>query len=331
MAGSSSKTAVTMALVGNSILTVMKFVAFFLSGSGAMFSEAVHSLADTGNQGLLFIGIRRSERPPDSMFHYGFGSERFLFALFSAMGIFVLGCGVTVYHGVHTLTHPPEQTFGPMLFIVLGVSFAVDGFVMWQTTVAIHREKGEKSMGSYLSSSSDPTIAAVLLEDGAACLGVLIALVGIGLSAATGSHVPDSIATLLIGGMMGLIAVWLGVKNSGLILGRSIPQEVQQAAVEFLRAQPTVERVHDVKTRIVGASHFKLKAEVDWNGRVLASRLEEWVEGQKDRLATEEGRRSFALEFGERMTRAVADEVDRIESELKRLHPELKNLDFESD
>ena len=331
MSVSSPKSTVLMALVGNSVLTVLKFVAFSFSGSGAMLSEGIHSLADTGNQALLFIGIRRSERPANSMFHYGFGSERFLFALFSAMGLFVLGCGVTIYHGVRTLLDPPEQTFGPMLFIVLGISFAVDGFVLWRVIGAIHAEKGDESMWSYLRSSSDPTVAAVLLEDGAACLGVVIALVGIGTAAATGSHVPDSIATLLIGAMMGLIAVWLGVKNSVLILGRAIPVEIQRAVVGFLNEQPTIERVHDVKTLIVGAAHFKLKAEVDWDGRVLGGRLEGWVEEQKDLLDTEEGRREFARNFGERLTRAVAVEIDRIEDELKQRHPELKNLDLESD
>jgi len=97
---------VLFAVLGNGTLTVIKFVAFLISGSGAMFSEAVHSAADTGNQMLLFLGARRSERPADQMFHYGYGSERFLFSLLAALGIFVLGCGVTVYHGIEGLVHP---------------------------------------------------------------------------------------------------------------------------------------------------------------------------------------------------------------------------------
>ena len=104
----SSRGAVVAALVGNGFLTLIKFGAFALSGSGAMLSEAIHSFADTGNQGLLFLGIRRSQRGPDAMFHYGYGVERFLFCMLSAIGIFVLGCGVTVYHGISSLFHPPE-------------------------------------------------------------------------------------------------------------------------------------------------------------------------------------------------------------------------------
>ena len=104
MAGS-GKSAVLQALIGNGILTVIKFVAFVMSGSGAMMSEAVHSFADTANQALLFIGVKRSMRPADETFAYGYGADRFVFALMSAMGIFILGCGVTIYHGVHSLLH----------------------------------------------------------------------------------------------------------------------------------------------------------------------------------------------------------------------------------
>ena len=116
-----------------------------------------------------------------------------------------------------------------------------------------------------------------------------------------------------------------------MFLGRAIPAELQSAVVSFLESQPSVERVSDVKSRVVGAGRFKLKAEVDWNGRELAKGLEDWVEEQADRLGTPEERRAFTREFGERMTRAVAAEIDRIEDELKRRHPDLGHLDFESD
>jgi len=296
MAGGSSH-AVKLALIGNGFLTILKFISFGLSGSGAMFSEAVHSFADTGNQALLFVGIKRSTRPADAMFPYGFGGERFLFALLSAVGIFVLGCGVTLYHGVHTLLDPPELSYGWLI----------------------------------LRSSSDPTVAAVLLEDGAACLGVLFAMGGIGLSIATGSHIPDAIATLLIGGMMGCIAIWLGYKNRTLILGRSIPEHVQVGVIEFLRGQPTIESVHDVKSRIVGAGAFKLKAEIDWDGRVLARSLDEWSTTQTERFLDDEQRLHALHDFGEKMTEALGDEIDRIESELKARFPELHHVDLESD
>src|SRR5262245_52952478 len=106
MSESGSKGAVVAAIVVNVFVTAIKFTAFAYSGAGSMLSAAMHTLADAGNQFLLFLGIKRSERPADTRFHYGYGNERFLFALLSAAGIFVLGCGVTVYHGVHSLIDP---------------------------------------------------------------------------------------------------------------------------------------------------------------------------------------------------------------------------------
>ena len=106
MAGSTSARTVITALAGNSFVTIIKLVAFLLSGSGAMLSEAIHSAADTGNQLLLFIGLRRGEKAPDEKFHYGYGGERFVFGILSAAGIFFIGCGITVYHGIDSLLHP---------------------------------------------------------------------------------------------------------------------------------------------------------------------------------------------------------------------------------
>src|SRR3712207_2483447 len=111
-APASSFRAVAVALLANSCVTVLKLVAFVLSGSGAMLSEAIHSAADTGNQFLLYMGLQRGSRERDERFHYGYGGERFVFGLLSASGIFFIGCGVTVYHGVHALLHPSMPSLG---------------------------------------------------------------------------------------------------------------------------------------------------------------------------------------------------------------------------
>jgi len=326
-----SKGAVLAALVVNTGLTVLKFTAFGLTGSGSMFSEAMHTLADTANQGLLFIGIKRSEKQPDAMFSYGYGGERFLFALLSAVGIFVLGCGVTIYHGVHSLivNHRPDIKW--WLFVILGISFVLNGWVLWKAIQAINKQRGNKPFLEFLKTTNDPTIAAVLLEDGIACAGVVIAVICIGLSAALNSGVPDGIGSIIIGGLLGFVAVWLGYKNRSLILGRTIPAEVQEQALEFLRAQPSIERVRGVQSRILGADSYKLKAEIDWNGRWFGEQQAQWVSEQKAQLDGDEAAKKFACEFGERITNAIAREVDRVEKELMTLIPTLKYLDFESD
>jgi zinc transporter 9 len=329
MAGdSSSKGAVLAALICNTALTALKFTAFAFSGSGSMFSEAMHTLADTANQGLLFFGIKRSERAPDAMFSYGYGAERFFYSLLSAVGIFVLGCGVTVYHGVSTLIDPHELVIAWWLFLILGISFIMNGYVLFMAVRAVNKVRGDKSFLQFMRTTSDPTIAAVLLEDGIACFGVIVAVIGIGLSALTGSPVWDSLGSIVIGGLLGFVAIWLGYKNRSLLIGRSIPADVQEQVVAFLEAQPSVEKVRAVQSRVIGADQYKLNADIDWNGRWLGEQTAAWVAGHKPADGKE---KEFACEHGERVVEALGDEIDRIETELKAKFPVLKYLDFEAD
>ena len=320
-----------MAVVGNGILTVLKFIAFGISGSGAMFSEAIHSAADTGNQALLWVGIRRSQAVPSAVFPYGLGVERFFFALLSAIGIFVLGCGFTLYHGVHMLMDPHLADPGWIDYTVLGISFVIDGVILKKAIGIVNQKRGKQGFVAYLRSSSDPTLLAVLAEDGIACLGVLIALGGILLAKATSSHYPDAIATLMIAGLLGAIAVWIGWKNRTLLLGPGLAPARQAEVVAFLEQQPTVERIKVARSRLLGADRYRLHVEVDWDGRVLGDAQTEWVESQSARLDTAEGRATFAREFGERMTEAVGDEVDRLEVLMRERFPELSHLELESE
>jgi zinc transporter 9 len=326
-----SKGAVFAALVVNTGLAAMKFVAFALTGSGSIFSEAMHTLADAANQGLLFIGIKRSEKAADEKFSYGYGGERFLFALLSAAGIFVLGFGVTVYHGVHSLIHPKLPDIKWWLFLILGISFVLNGWVLFKAIAAINKMRGKQSFKEFLKTTNDPTIAAVLLEDGIACGGVVIAVICIALSALLRSAVPDAIGSIIIGCMLGFVAVWLGLKNRALILGVAIPEEARRAAVEYLEAQPSIERVRKVQTKILGAGSYKLKAEIDWRGTWFGDQQLAWLAENKAGLADENSTRTFAADIAERITNALAHEIDRIEHELVAKIPELKFIDLESD
>ena len=119
MAGAAGGKAVALALLGNGLLTIIKFAAYLISGSGAMLAEAIHSAADLGNQALLWVGMRKAKKGPSEEHHYGYGKDRYLFALISAAGIFFVGCGVTVTHGVHSLLAPEER--GPISWVVPAV------------------------------------------------------------------------------------------------------------------------------------------------------------------------------------------------------------------
>lgn len=327
----SSRTAVVSALVGNGLLTVIKTVAFVLSGSGAMLAEAVHSLADTANQGLLYLGIRRSERPPDRAFPYGYGADRYFYSLMSAVGIFVLGCGVTVYHGVQDLLHPPELSLSWTTFSVLGLALLLEGWVLALAVRAIWARKGDQGFFRHLRSTSDPTVLAVLLEDTVACLGVLVAVAGIGLSALTGNPSYDAIGAILIGLLLGAVAVLLVIKNRALLLGPAIPRDIEEKVVAFLKEDPAVERVRGVRTRVVGADEFRLQAQIDFDGAYLGARLAGVIVERRAGLEDPEKAEALAREFGERVLDELATEVDRIERDLESRFPRFKYVDLEAD
>lgn len=330
MAGA-GKGAVFLAVIGNGILTVIKFAAFVVSGSGAMMSEAVHSFADTANQGLLYIGKVRSSRPADERFQYGYGADRYVFALLSAMGIFVLGCGVTIYHGVHSLLHPPDLEISWIVFAVLGVSLLIDGYVFLAAIREVNSERGDKGFLEFIRSSTDPTLLAVLFEDFVATVGVLIAAAGIGLAQITGEPVYDAVSSIAIGAMLGILAIWLGWRNRQLILGPAIESEKSAEVVSFLEQQPSIASVREVRTRVVGADRFRLAVEVDYEGRELGRVHAEWL---RERAAAADGDGEWieiAAEFGDRLMESLGDEVDRIETELAARFPKMRDIDIEAD
>lgn len=325
------KGAVFKALLGNGFLTVIKFIAFALSGSGAIFSEAVHSAADTANQALLFIGVRKSQRGADTKYNYGYGAERYIYALMSAIGIFILGCGVTIYHGIAGIIHPHGVKVTWLSYGVLVVAIVIEGWVLTSAIREVNAERGDKRFFDFVRESTDPTLVAVLFEDAVAVLGAFIALGGLLLADLTGLFVFDAITSILVGILLGGIAIWLGMRNRELILGPSIPPQLQKQVVEFLTAQPSVDRVRLLRTRVAAADRFTMAAEVDYNGSYLGQLHTDWVKERLATVNTEEQRAEFAKEFGDRLLDALGKEVDRLEAALRARFPRIKSISLESD
>lgn len=332
MAGE-GKGAVFLALIGNGLLTVLKFGAFIVSGSGAMMSEAIHSFADTANQSLLYLGVRRSFKPADEEFQYGYGAERYVFALLAAVGIFFLGCGVTVYHGVHSMLHPPKLQIQWTSYAVLIAAIVIEGYVLLRAIAEINRQRGETRFADFVRSTTDPTVIAVLFEDTVATIGAAVALVGISLAKYTGNPMFDAASSIIIGLLLGLLAMWLGWRNRELILGPAIPQKVQQGVRDYLMAQDCIGKIRMIRTRIVAADRFRMSAEVDYNGRYFGKGQLEWVRktlAELD-LESEDAIEKFAADFGERMMDDLGKEIDRIEKELLVRFPRLRFVDLEAD
>jgi len=331
MANPSSKTAVAAAIGGNACVMVAKFVAFMFTGSGAMLSESIHTMADLLNQILLMVGIVRSGRDADESFEYGYQSERYVWALISAVGIFFLGCGVTIYHGIVTLLHPHELNHLGWAIGVLLFSFLLESAVLLIAVRAAKQQAGERPLLNFLRYEADPAVVAVVLEDFVACLGILVALGAIMLTQLTGNLYWDAIGSLVIGGLLGAIAIWLIARNSQLLVGASIPDPIRRQVLRIIEANPAVEEVVDLKTRILDTDTYRIKADVKFDGGALADKLRPQLRESYQQISTSAQFEEFAHEFAEDIVELLAEEIDLIERRIRDSVPQAKHLDLEAE
>lgn len=271
-----STKAVVTAIAGNSMVTVAKFVGFAFSGSSALLAEAVHSLADTANQGMLYLGLRRSRREADTNHHFGYGQERYFWNLVSAVTIFFLGCVYTIMHAVEQLRdeHSPELSWIP--FLIIGFAFVVEGYSFFVALAEFRRQAQEagKSFRLYFVETRDPTTLAVLIEDAVAVMGLLLALAGMGLAAYTGSAVFDGIAAICIGLLMGGLAWFLAATNRKFLLNRS-NDEVNDVATRLWQADDKVQDIQRVNSIVLSPDDTLLMAEIELREEAIFSSMSE--------------------------------------------------------
>jgi len=326
-----SKTSVVAAIGGNSIIMVGKFTAFAFSGSGAMLSEGIHSLADVLNQILLLIGIQRADKQADGQYAYGYGREVYIWALISAVGIFFLGCGVTVYHGIESLLHPPEQlTDLTFALIVLLVSLLIEGGVLMIAYRELKRAAGDKPFMQYLHTEADPSGVAVLLEDSAACVGVLIAMAGLVATHLTGNVLWDAVATLAIGLLLGAVAIWLIIRNHAILVGPSIPTEVQARVRAIINSHSSVETIKELKTVMLDNKTYDIMADIEFHGDVVARALSEQIEAAYPTIQSLDDFKEFAATYADDVIHALGDEIDALEASIRETVPQAKFLDIEA-
>lgn len=209
------------ALVGNFFVTILKFIGWLVTSSPSMLAEALHSFADVMNQGLLFAGIHNSKRKATPEHPWGMGPIQYLFNLLSAIGVFTLGCVLTIWHAIHDYFNPtPISSWWWLSICILAVAFVVEGYTCIVALKEIYARKGRKKFLTYLKNTDDPALIAVLLEDGAAMLGIFLAMTGVIVSKVTANPLADVVAAVVIGLMMGGIAWFLGITNAKLLLVR---------------------------------------------------------------------------------------------------------------
>uniref|UniRef100_A0AAY4CLI1 Proton-coupled zinc antiporter SLC30A9, mitochondrial n=1 Tax=Denticeps clupeoides TaxID=299321 RepID=A0AAY4CLI1_9TELE len=247
---------VMVAICINGLNFFFKLLAWVYTGSASMFSEAIHSLADTANQALLALGISQSVRNPDAIHPYGFSNMRYIASLISGVGIFMMGAGLSWYHGIMGLLHPQPMES-----------------LLWVSDHMFYLHKSAHKHGlsfyEYVMQSRDPSTNVVLLEDAAAVLGVVLAAGCMGLTSLTGNPYYDSLGSLGVGTLLGTVSAFLIYTNTEALLGRSIQAEHMQKLTEFLESDPAVRAIHDVKATDIGLSKVRFKAEVDFDGRVV--------------------------------------------------------------
>lgn len=323
-----SKSSIKWAIGGNSLVMLSKLFAFMLTGSGSMLAEGIHSLADVLNQSLLYLGVTRAEKSPDLQQARGYGREQYVWSLISAVGIFFLGCGVTLYHGVHMLltnTHAQsEQNYFWTGMFVLCFSFIVEAAVLI-VAVKEAKKQADGQLIDYLKNDPDPALVAVLLEDSAACLGIIFAFIGMALSHATGLVIWDIIGTLLIGLLLGVIATWLVRLNSQLLVGKGLTPEAMQQISHVIAEQDYIEGVTHFNTESIGHGKYEMQLDLDFDEDLLVKRLEIDLASAYQKIKTEEEFVEFCHHYGAESMRLVRSTIDELESEIRR---EVKNIDF---
>src|SRR3954469_22946842 len=203
--GNESTTSVLAALAANGTIALAKGVAAALTGSPALLAETLHTLADAGNELLLIVALRRSRRPADASHPFGYGPERYYWALLAAIGMFVIGGAVSLWEGIHALIHPPELEAFWVGIAVLLVALTLDGASRMVAVRGLRRQaaRREQTVRELIGESPDPTIITVYVEDTVDVLGAGLALIALVLHRVTGSALPDAIATLIIGLLLG--------------------------------------------------------------------------------------------------------------------------------
>jgi cation diffusion facilitator family transporter len=274
---SGSKKVIYAALVGNLAIAITKFAAATLTGSSAMFSESVHSLVDTGNQGLLLYGIRRSTRPPDAAFPFGHGKEIYFWSFAVAILIFAVGAGVSLYEGIHGLLHPNPIGDPTINYVVLGLAMAFEGVAWYMALRQFSKEKGRFGYFEAVKRGKDPTLFVVLFEDSAAMLGLVVAFLGVFLGQVTGWLWLDGAAAVIIGLLLAGTAVWLAIETKSLLIGESAPAEVVDGIRAIAAERPRVERVNEVLTMHMGPDFVLVNLSVEFRDAESTESIERTI------------------------------------------------------
>jgi cation diffusion facilitator family transporter len=268
--------AVFAALAANLGIAVIKFVAFLLTGSASLLAEAVHSVADTGNQVLLIVGSGRSQRPRSEEHPFGFGRERYFYGFVVSVMLFTVGATFSVYDGLHKIRNPEPVRAPVIAFVVLGLSAVLESFSLRTGIAEANQVRGDRSWVSFIRRTKAPELPVVLLEDLAALIGLGFAFTGVALSVLTGNGRWDGVGSVAIGILLATAAAILAVETKSLLIGESASADMQRLIVNAIEDGPEVPRVIHLRTVHIGPDSLVVAAKIavrpdDTATRIVAS------------------------------------------------------------
>jgi cation diffusion facilitator family transporter len=277
--------AIVAALGANLGIAATKFVAFGLTASSSMLAEAIHSVADSGNQVLLLVGGKRSERDATPTHPFGYGRERYLYAFVVSVVLFSVGGLFAVYEGIHKISQPEAiHAWQWVPLAVLGVAVALESFSFRTAIREANTVRGGASWVAYIRRARAPELPVVLLEDFAALVGLVLALLGVGLTLLTGDGVWDGVGTLAIGLLLGCVAVVLAVETKSLLIGEAATGEQVAAITAALADGAEVDRVIHLRTLHLGPDELLVAAKIAVPGEQSAARIAAAIDAAEARI-----------------------------------------------
>ena len=281
---SSSKLAIYGAIAANVAIAASKFVAAAFTGSSAMLSEGIHSLVDSGNGILILHGVRQAEKPADARHPFGHSKELYFWALIVAVLVFSVGGGMSFYEGVEHIKHPAPITDPTWNYWVLGLSMVFESISCFLAFKAFNADRGDAGFWVTLRRSKDPSVFAILLEDLAALLGLVIALAGVYFGHLLNNPYLDGAASIGIGTLLVGVAIFLIYKTKGLLIGTGVDDETLENIKKIVRAQPDIDQVGPPLTTYLGPADVVLALDVEFAHHLTAEEIERAIDRLQDAI-----------------------------------------------
>jgi cation diffusion facilitator family transporter len=284
MSTSGSGKAIVAALAANLGIATTKFIAAGFSGSASMFAEAIHSLADSGNQILLMVGGRRARREASESHPFGYGRTRYVFAFMVSIVLFSIGGLFSVVEGIAKLQHPHELEAAWLPLLVLGVSIVLESISLRTALREIKPQRGGLSLLAYIRHAKSPELPVVVLEDIAALVGLVFAFAGVGLTVTTHNPMWDALGTIAIGALLVAVAVVLGAETSSLLIGEGATPTDTNLIRQALATTPGVESVIHMKTLYLGPDELMLGAKIAVAPKSTAADIAKTIDLAEERV-----------------------------------------------